>query len=222
MSLYTITVLTSEFIVFSKWKQSLNARSCWMLADPGLFLHDSELLCCNISKKDYVFVLILDTSNKKHVFLFSDSFSRMLKTERNPQSRAILSSVSKLLSVWRKERPQSSVHVLLFWLRVLLPGSPPCVNAELPAWGALSFGGWLCHKYPLLEAPVITSVTNGKCGVAGMGHLQPALWSSSVYTGKHSAQLRRWREEITWEKWEAEHKGWNKPGVKATEAKLAG
>lgn len=45
-----------------------------MLADLVLFLHDSELLCCNMSKKDYVFVLILDTSDKKHVFLFSESF----------------------------------------------------------------------------------------------------------------------------------------------------
>lgn len=44
-----------------------------MLADPVLFLHDTELLYCNMSKKDWVFVLILDTLDKKHVFLFSDS-----------------------------------------------------------------------------------------------------------------------------------------------------
>lgn len=88
MSLYTITVLTIEFIVFSKWKHSLNARSFWILADTVLFPHDSELLCCNTSKKDYVFVLILDPSDKKHAFLFSDFFSKTAKNRKKPAKQS--------------------------------------------------------------------------------------------------------------------------------------
>lgn len=88
MSLYTVTVLSIEFMVFSKWKHCLNARSCWMLADPILFLHDSKRLCCNMSEKNYVFVLILVTSDKKHVFLFSDFFFKTAKNRKKPTKQS--------------------------------------------------------------------------------------------------------------------------------------
>lgn len=83
-----------------------------MLANPGLFLHDSEFLCCNMSGRDCVFVLIWDNSDKKRVFLFV-FFLRLLKAERektkkqtektNLQSRAIFSSVSRLFCQMREE-----------------------------------------------------------------------------------------------------------------------
>lgn len=176
-----------------------------------------------MSKKDYVFVLILDTSGKKHVFLFSDSFfSRVLKPERNPQSRAILSSVSKLFSVEGREG-----HSKLFMC--CFSGYGCCCQvvphvSMLPSLDAVVClsGADSATKHPLLEAPITMPVTaKWKMWSGTYGAFAACLSSSSVYTGKRNAELRKWRER-TWEKWEAECKGWKKPRVKATEVKLAG
>lgn len=83
-----------------------------------------------------------------------------------------------------------------------------CCQVIAHVWMLSSLAAVLCPlmadsatKHPLLEAPIITPVTAKWKMWSGLGHLQPVLLSSSVYTGKHSAKLRRWRGEITWEKW---------------------
>lgn len=150
MSLYTITVLTIEFTVFSQLEALFKHEIMLDASESCLFLHDSELLCCNMSGKDCVFVLILDPSDKKHVFLFPYSVFKAAKNRKKkkptkPTEQSFLLSPN-FSSRWGKGRPQESLHALFPWLLVLLPSSPPSVNADLSEYCSVSFEGWLCHE----------------------------------------------------------------------------
>lgn len=112
----------------------------------------TELPCCNMSGKDCVFVLILDTCwQEACILVFLLFLSRLLETERKKKHQTRKAEQSFLLSPnfssrWGKGRPQESLHVLLSWLLVLLPSSPPSVNADLSEHCSLSFEGWLCQR----------------------------------------------------------------------------
>lgn len=105
----------------------------------------------------FLFWILLTRSMHSCLLTF---LPKLLKTERNPQSRAILSSVSKLFS-------EEGCSCVAFLVMVLLPSSLPSVNADLPECCSLSFEGWLCHK---------ASSSGGSCPHARDSWMETVEW----------------------------------------------
>lgn len=161
---------------------------------------NSCLVTCQERTVSLFFFWILLTRSMYSCFLtlfFKTAKNRKKKKKQTRKAEQSFLLSPNFFSRWGEGRPQESLCVLLSWLLVLLPSSAPSVNADLSEHCSLSFEGWLPQNILLWR--LLSSrqrQLHGKCGVAGLGHSQPALLNSSVYIGKHSAELRGWRGEI--------------------------
>lgn len=204
MSLYKITVLTIQFTFFF---QTETLFECEFVLDASkIWFISLGLLCCNMTGRDCIFVLILDNSDKKHVFLFFFFFfqdwwkqkgKNKNQNKQKPQSRAIFSSVSRPFFQMREEGHRNLCMCCF-------PGYCCCCRAVAHLWkctlwtlSAVLWGLALPPDIPFWR--LLSSrqrQMNGKSGVAGLGRSQPALLNPSKYIGKHSVELRGWRGEI--------------------------
>lgn len=175
MSLYKITVLTIQFTFFF---QTETLFKCEFVLDASKFWFISLwLLCCNMTGRDCIFVLILDNSDKKHVFLFFFFFfktdkNRKGKTKKQTKNRRAEQSFllsPDLSSRWGKKATGISACVASLVTAVAAEQLPICASA-LSEHSPLSFEGWHCHQ---------TSPFGGCCPHA----------------------RGRWMEKVEWQVW---------------------